>query len=118
MKIESAIPRGQPAVIGTQKVDWTSPSPGVQPYREEHGVAQDVPARRAVQWRGGLSSLRHQALQNAPVVRADATPPGVNSTDRQLVDELKKYFDELSPQDGRLVQSSLSQFAAQMLPGE
>lgn len=120
MKIEGAIPRVQPMGVGGPEACWVSSPRIFQPPGEETFATRDLPAQRPMLWRGGLSSLRQQALQNPPTARADTTPPGPNSTDSQLAGELEKHFGELHCflKDGRLTQSSLRQIAAQTLSGE
>lgn len=120
MKIEGAIPRTQPLGVGGPEVSWASPPRVFQLPNDEPFATRDLPAQRPMLWRGGLSSLRQQALQNPPSVRTDTTPPGPNSTDSQLAGELEKHFGELHGflKDGRLTQSSLRQIAAQTLSGE
>ena len=120
MKIEGALLRAQPIGVGGPEVCRVlSPrvfhSPGDEPF-----ATRDLPSQRPVLWRGGLSSLRQQALQNAPTARANTTPPGPNSTDSQLAGELEKHFGELHGflKEGRLTQASLRQIAAQTLSGE
>ncbi|WP_395608234.1 hypothetical protein [Pseudomonas sp. B22129] len=120
MKIEGAIPRGQLAATHASEVGWASPPPNVHSDNDAHHACQEVPARRPALLRGALSSLRYQALQNAPIVRADTAPPGPNSSDSQLASELEKSFGELYTflKGGRLTQSSLQQIAAQPVAGE
>lgn len=119
MKIDGAIPRGQPMDLGTPEVRW-APPPVVHPPREDHYSPQGTAARRPDRVRGTLSSLRLQVLQNPPAARADTRPPGANTSDSQLAGELEKHFGELHTflKDGRLTQSSLRHIAAQALAGE
>ncbi|NVZ22330.1 hypothetical protein [Pseudomonas costantinii] len=120
MKIEGAIPRGQPTTMDGVEVRWASPPPVVYPPSDDQYARQDVPPRRPALLRGTLSSLRYQALQNAPATRANTAPPGPNSTDSQLAGELERNFGELHSffKDGRLTQSSLRQLAAETLLGD
>lgn len=120
MKIEGAIPRGQPTDTRASEVGWTSSPPAVHSQSDAQYACPQVPARRPALLRGALSSLRYQALQNAPIVRADTAPPGPNSSDSQLASELEKSFGELYTflKGGRLTQSSLQQIAAQPVAGE
>lgn len=119
MKIEGAIPRGQPTAVGVAEAHWASPSPNVTTPCDDPFVPPGA-ARRPALLRGTLSSLRYQTFQNAPTARANTTPPGPNSTDSQLADELQKSFGELHAyvKEGRLTPSSLRQIAAQALGGE
>ncbi|MGB3127608.1 MAG: hypothetical protein WBB95_27660 [Pseudomonas sp.] len=120
MKIEGAIPRVQPAALGATEVSRTSAPSVVYSAGPEQYGPPDMPPRRPVPLRGALSSLRYQALQNAPTARADTTAPGPSSSDSQLAGELEKHFGELHAylKDGRLTQSSLWQIAAQALTGD
>lgn len=120
MKIEGAIPRAQPMGVGGPEVSWASSPRGFQLPGDEPFATRELPVQRPMLWRGGLSSLRQQALQNPPAMRTNTTPPGPNSTDSQLAGELEKHFGELHGflKDGRLTQSSLRQIAAQTLSGE
>ncbi|KQM53464.1 hypothetical protein ASE80_25425 [Pseudomonas sp. Leaf15] len=120
MKIEGALLRAQPIGVGGPEVGRVlSPRvfhlPGDEPF-----ATRDLPSQRPMLWRGGLSSLRQQALQNAPTARANTALPGPNSTDSQLAGELEKHFGELHGflKEGRLTQASLRQIAAQTLSGE
>ncbi|MFB3303829.1 hypothetical protein [Pseudomonas sp. AMR01] len=120
MKIEGAIPRVQPTAMGAPEAQWTTPPPTVRPAYEDQYALQGAPAPRPARLWGTLSSLRYQALQNAPAARADTTPPGPTYSDSQLAGELEKNFGELHAylRDGRLTPSSLRQIAAQALAGE
>ncbi|KAF2406845.1 hypothetical protein SAMN04490179_4684 [Pseudomonas antarctica] len=120
MKIEGAIPRGQATAMAVSETHWVSPPPIVPSPCDDQFAAPDVAPRRPALLRATLSSLRYQALQNAPTARANTTLPGPNSTDSQLAGELQKNFGELHAfvKDGRLTQSSLRQIAAQALGGE
>lgn len=120
MKIDGAVSRGQPITLGEPEVRWASAPPVVRAASEMRYAPQDEPPRRPSPMRGTLSSLRYQALQNAPTARANTAPPGPNSTDSQLAGELEKHFGDLHAflKDGRLTQSSLRQIAAQTLGGE
>ena len=120
MKIEGAIPRGQPMIISAPEVRRASAPPVFQPPCVEQFAPREVPPRASAAMRATLSSLRYQTLQNAPVARVNTTPPGPNSTDSQLASELEKHFGELHAffKEGRVTQSSLRQIAAQALRGE
>ncbi|MCF5546965.1 hypothetical protein [Pseudomonas salomonii] len=120
MKIEGALLRAQPIGVGGPEVGRVLlprvfHSPGDEPF-----ATREVPSQQPMLWRGGLSSLRQQALQNAPTARVNTAPPGPNSTDSQLAGELEKHFGELHGflKEGRLTQASLRQIAAQTLSGE
>lgn len=116
MKIDGAIPCGQPVPMGGAELRTTS-SPADHASFEEQYIPREMPARRVPLLRG---TLRHQALQNAPVARANTTPPGPNFSDSQLAGELGKHFGELHAflTQGRLTPSSLRRFAAEKLEGE
>lgn len=117
MKINGATPLGHPLVGGA--VEERSLSIAQTPCDEQR-ITWDLPQRSSTMCRGALSSLRYQALQNAPVIRANTTPPGQHSSDSQLASELDKNFGELHSffRDGRLTQSSLRSIAAQALAGD
>lgn len=120
MKIEGAIPCGQPMTMGGPEARWGSPPPVYHPPCDAQYATQGGRVRRPALWRAGLTSLRHQALQNVPAARANTTPPGPNSTDSQLAGELERHFGDLHAflKAGRLTQASLRQIAAQALTGE
>ncbi|MFL1546740.1 hypothetical protein [Pseudomonas sp. O39] len=120
MKIDGAIPCGQPTTMGGPEARWVSPPPVFHPPCGAQYATPDLPVRRPALLRAGLSSLRHQTLQNAPTARANTTPPGPTSTDSQLAGELERHFGDLHAflKEGRLTQSSLRQIAAQALTGE
>ena len=121
MKIEGAILRAQPIDLGGPEVGRVSSSRVFHSSGDESLATRDLPpSQRPMLWRGGLSSLRQQALQNAPTARANTTPPGPDSADSQLAGELEKHFGELHGflKEGRLTQASLRQIAAQTLSGE
>ena len=120
MKIEGAILRAQPIGLGGPEVGRVSSSRVFHSPGDESFATRELPSQRPMLWRGGLSSLRQQALQNAPTARASTTPPGPSSTDSQLAGELEKHFGELHGflKEGLLTQASLRQIAAQTLSGE
>ncbi|MFL1557691.1 hypothetical protein [Pseudomonas sp. O11] len=120
MKIESAIPHVQPTAMGVPEAGRASSPPNVQPPGDDHFAPPEVARPRPGLWRGTSLSPRRQALQNAPTVRANTTPPGPSFTDSQLTSEFQKHFGELHDflQDGRLTLSSLRKIAAQPLGGD
>ncbi|TFY86481.1 hypothetical protein DYL59_22130 [Pseudomonas kairouanensis] len=117
MKINGATPLGHPLVRGQVEEPQAS---SAYPSRDEQRISWEASPRQPPARRAALSSLRYQALQNAPVARANTTPPGQHSTDSQLANELDKNFGELHPffREGRLTQSSLRSIAAQALAGD
>ncbi len=118
MTINGVSPLGQPLVIGRVEDLPALPAPA-GPMPCEQPISWEVPPGPRGACRAGLSSLRYQALQIAPVDRVNTTPPGQHSTDSQLAGELYKDFGELHPflKDGCLTQSSLRRIAAQPLTG-
>lgn len=120
MTINGVTPLAIPLVRGGVDERSTVATPIAHKPCDDQRISWDVqPSQHAV-CRGALSSLRYQALQSAPVVRANTTPPGQHSTDSQLASELDKHFGELHSffKEGRLTQSSLRRIAAQELAGD
>lgn len=120
MTINGVTPLAIPLVRGGVDERSTVAMPIGHNPCDDQRITWDVqPSQHAV-CRGALSSLRYQALQSAPVVRANTTPPGPHSTDSQLASELDKNFGELHSffKEGRLTQSSLRRIAAQELAGD
>ncbi|MBF6029425.1 hypothetical protein ICY20_16885 [Pseudomonas sp. P115] len=120
MTINGVTPLGLPVVIGAVDERSIAATPMVHKPGDDQRIYWEVPPTRRALGRGALSSLRYQALQIAPVIRANTTPPGQHSTDSQLASELDKNFGELHSffKDGRLTQSSLRTIAAQELLGD
>ncbi|QHD06303.1 hypothetical protein [Pseudomonas sp. R76] len=120
MKINSAVSRGQSPAMDRPEVRWPLASPVAHPPCEDHFNTRDVP-RQPSSLRSSASLLRYQALQNAPIARADTTPPGPKSADNVLLDELAKDFSDLCISLGMtqgLTQSALLKIAAQPLRGD
>lgn len=120
MTINGVTPLGLPMVRGAVDERSTVETPIALKPCDDQRVSWDVQPRQRALCRGTLSSLRYQALQVAPVDRANTTPPGQHSTDSQLASELDKHFGELHSflKEGRLTQSSLRRIAAQELVGD
>lgn len=119
MTINGVAPLAIPRVRGVVDERSTVATPITSPCDDQR-ISWDVQPSQHAACRGALSSLRYQALQSAPVVRANTTPPGQHSTDSQLASELDKNFGELHSffKEGRLTQSSLRRIAAQELAGD
>lgn len=120
MTINGVTPLGLPMVIGAVDERSTVEMPIAHTPCDDQRISWDVQPRQGALCRGTLSSLRSQALQTAPVNRANTTPPGQHSTDSQLANELDKHFGDLHSffKEGRLTQSSLRRIAAQELVGD
>ncbi len=120
MTINGVTPLGVPGVRGGIDERAMPATPIIQRPCDDQRISWEVQPKRRVPGREALSSLRYQALQMTPVIRANTTPPGQHSTDRQLASELDKSFGELHSflSDGRLTQSSLRRIAAQELLGD
>ena len=120
MSIDGVIPRGRPVAMGGAEVQPALLAPVVHTPYEEPSPAPDTRPRRSGRSCGSLVALRHQALQNPPVARANTTPPGPHSTDSQLAGEMEKNYGELHPflEKGGLRQLSLHDIAAKEVKGE
>lgn len=120
MTINGVTPLGIPGVRGAVDERSMAATPIVHRPCDEQRISWEVQPDRRVLCRAALSSLRYQALQITPVIRANTTPPGQHSTDSQLASELDKSFGELHAffKEGRLTQSSLRRIAAQALLGD
>lgn len=120
MTINGVTPPGLPVVRGAADERSIAATPVVHKACDDQRITWDARPGPGTLCRSALSSLRYQALQIAPVNRANTTPPGQHSTDSQLASELDKNFGELHSflKEGRLTQSSLRRIAAQELMGD
>lgn len=120
MTINGVTPPGMPGARGAVDERPMAATPIVHRPCDDQRISWEVQPNRSVLGRVALSSLRYQALQLKPAIRANTTPPGQHSTDSQLASELDKNFGELHSffKEGRLTQSSLRRIAAQELLGD
>lgn len=120
MKINGATPVVHPAIRVEAEEYPTTPTPVAHVPRDEQSISWDMQPHQPGPRRVVSTSLRHKALENPSVSRADTTPPGQHSKDSQLLNELDKGFGELYSfsSSGRLTQSSLRDIAAQKLAGD
>lgn len=120
MTINGVTPLGHHMIGGAVEERSTLPTATPPAAYEDRGITWEVQPRRRTLSSGALTSLRWQGLQNAPVARANTTPPGQHSTDSQLASELEKNYGELCSflKDGRLTHMGLLSIAQLQLTGD